>query len=359
MSQLNDVVISVVGARPQFVKVYPLVRAMAGLETRHMIVHTGQHYSEGMSKIFFEQFAMPDPDINLNVGSGSHAEQTAKVMTGFEQVVREVNPKAVVVYGDTNSTLGATLAAVKYYYPLVHIEAGVRQRNRRMPEEINRRMIDVVSDYLACPSDLAVRNLAAEGITDGVSNPGDFMYDSFLLARSAADSQRSILPEYGLTAGNYILSTIHREASTDDPRELIALLDTLGSLGTPVILPMHPRTQNRLRDGGYSTTGRGELRIIDPVGYLQMVQLLAGAQKVVTDSGGLQKEAYWSGVPCVTMMEDTAWQETVEAGWNVLVGTDRDAIRRAVALPRPAGQRPEVYGKPGAAERFVAAMGWG
>lgn len=355
---MNDVVISVVGARPQFVKVYPLVRAMAGRRTRHMIVHTGQHYSEGMSKVFFEQFAMPDPDVNLNVGSGSHAEQTAKVMTGFERLVREVNPKAVVVYGDTNSTLGATLAAVKYYYPIVHVEAGVRQQNRRMPEEINRRMIDVVSDHLVCPSDLAVRNLAAEGITRGVTNPGDFMYDSFLLARSAAAQERPVLPEYGLTAGNYILSTIHREATTDDPRALVALLDTLGHLGMPVILPMHPRTQNRLRENGFSTEGRGALRIIDPVGYLQMVQLLAGASKVVTDSGGLQKEAYWSGVPCITMMEDTAWQETVEAGWNELVGTDLGAIERAVARPRPAGERPEVYGAPGAAERFVADMGW-
>jgi UDP-GlcNAc3NAcA epimerase len=355
---LNDIVVSVVGARPHFVKAYPLVRAMAGLHTKHVILHTGQHYDPTMSDVFFKELSMPAPDINLGVGSGTHAEQTAAIMLGVERALLDIKPKAVVVFGDTNSTLAATLAAAKYYVPLVHIEAGVRCNNRRMPEEINRKIIDHTSDYLICPSELAVANLHREGITDGVMNPGDFMYDTFLFAQSLVGTRESILDAYGLQPKRYLLSTIHRELSTETVGQLIVILDALGSLGEPVILPMHPRTRNRLRESGYVPKSGSQLQITEPVGYLDMLALLSDARKVVTDSGGLQKEAYWMGTPCVTIMSETTWPETIEAGWNVLVGTDMELMRAAVASEMRGTDRPLVYGPPGAAQRLVESMGW-
>lgn len=353
----SDIVVSVVGARPHFIKSFPFVRAMARSNLRLVTIHTGQHYDRNMSALFFEELELSPPDINLNVGSGTHAEQTAAVMVGVEKAVLELKPQAVVVYGDTNSTLGATLAAAKYYFPVVHVEAGVRCANRRMPEEINRILIDHASDYLICPSALALQNLAGEGVTRGVMNQGDFMYDTFLAARKLALSRPVPFEEYGVRAGEYVLSTIHRELSTESSTILVDILSTLDTLGEPVILPLHPRTQARLKDAGF-TPGSGGLRIVPPLGYPEMLQLLSYARRVVTDSGGLQKEAYWAGVPCVTMMTETTWPETIEAGWNVLVGTDGAAIRRAVAAETPEGGRPEVYGPPGAAQRMVETLGW-
>jgi len=355
---LNNIVVSVVGARPHFVKAFPLVQQMNRLSTRHFIIHTGQHYDSNMSALFFEQFEMPTPDVNLNVGSGTHAEQTAQIMVGVEKIVCDLRPKAVVVFGDTNSTLAATLAAAKHYFLVVHVEAGVRCFNRRMPEEINRILIDHASDYLICPSELAERNLRREGVTEGVLNLGDFMYDSFLIAQAGAMKREGILRSHGVEPGKYILSTIHREASTENPQRLALILKMLGQLGEPVILPMHPRTRNCLRDIGFAPKERGLLKIIDPVGYLDMLQLLLNARKVITDSGGVQKEAYWAGVPCITMMNETTWSETVEVGWNVLVGLNQDLIYSAVRSPIPTGERPEVYGPPGAARRMVEALGW-
>ncbi|MDA7679698.1 UDP-N-acetylglucosamine 2-epimerase (non-hydrolyzing) [bacterium] len=354
----NDIIISVVGARPHLTKVYPFVKAMANRKTKHFIVHTGQHYSNEMSNIFFDQFSMPIPNINLNVGSGTHAEQTANVMIGVEKIVLDLKPIGVVVYGDTNSTLGATLAAAKHYYPVVHIEAGVRCDKKHMPEEINRKVIDHSSDYLICPSELAVQNLKREGLIKGVMNLGDFMYDTFLTVKTVAQKKETILPALGLEQNNYYLSTIHREASTNNASVLVALIETLGDLDKPVILPMHPRTQNCLKEVGFNLEKTGNLKIIDPVGHLEIIQFLLNANKVITDSGGLQKEAYWAGVPCITMMDETTWPETLEAGWNVLVGLDTQKIRLSAASPLPEGTRPEVYGAPGAALRLVNAMGW-
>lgn len=354
----NRSIVSVVGARPHFIKAYPLVNALRNGSWRHIIVHTGQHYSEGMSKVFFDQFKMPEPDYNLNIGSGTHAEQTSRVMLGVEKIVKEVNPAAVVVYGDTNSTLGATLAAAKYYYPVVHIEAGVRCSNRRMPEEINRVLIDHTSDVLACPSRVAVENLRREGIERGVLNIGDFMYDTFLMAASSATTATSIVEAMRLPSKGYYLSTIHREASTRSPLVLLDLLRALARQDLPVVLPLHPRARSMLGAVQTEVDELSNLRIIDPVGYLQMLQLLLHAKKVITDSGGLQKEAYWAGVPCVTLMNETTWVETVEAGWNTLAGTSPEQIATAVARLIPHGNRPEVYGAPGAAQRLVEHMGW-
>jgi UDP-GlcNAc3NAcA epimerase len=358
MQTPDDIVISVVGARPHFIKVFPLVKAMAGRKTRHFILHTGQHYDDSMSKVFFEQLGMPAADINLNIGSGSHAEQTAKVMIGVERLVREMRPKAILVYGDTNSTLGATLAAAKHYYPVVHVEAGVRCGNRRMPEEINRKLIDHASDYLVCPSDLAVENLRGEGVTAGVLNLGDFMYDSFLAVKTLAVSRPGLLEAHRVESGRFILSTIHREAATDDPKVLFGLLQALAALDEPVILPLHPRSRARLAASGFTAQSFGSLRLIEPLGYLDMMHLLLHARRVVTDSGGLQKEAYWAGVPCVTLMNETTWTETISAGWNRLIGLDGASIASAIQTPAPTGARPDVYGAPGSAARLVEALGW-
>lgn len=353
-----NTVLSVIGARPHFVKAWPLMREMEGRDTKHVVLHTGQHYDRNMSDVFFEQLRMPAPDIHLGVGSGTHAEQTAKIMVGVEQALFEIQPKAVVVFGDTNSTLAATIAAAKYYFPLVHIEAGVRCDNRRMPEEINRKIIDHTSDFLITPSRLAVDNLAREGITRGVLNLGDLMYDTFLFAKSAAERSEPPLAKYGVLARRFTLSTIHRELSTESAGQLARILDALGTLGEPVILPMHPRTRARLRDSGYTPPEGSQLRIVEPLGYLEMLSLLLHARRVVTDSGGLQKEAYWAGIPCVTVMTETTWPETIDAGWNVLVGLDMEAMRKAVAADVSGRERPEVYGPPGAARRLVDAMGW-
>ena len=359
MTSTTETIVSVIGARPHFVKAFPLMRELAGRRVRHYIIHTGQHYDEKMSQVFFDQLVLPPPDINLGVGSGSHAEQTGKIMLGVERVVLELKPQAVVVFGDTNSTLAAAIATAKHYYPLVHIEGGVRCANRRMPEEINRVLVDHISDFNICPSELAVRNLEREGCAKGALNLGDLMYDSFLGAKAMAASRSSALSELGLESGRYLLATIHRESSTGDLATLGKLLETLGSLGERVIFPMHPRTRALLRANRREATTIGGLTIVEPLGYLDLLQVLSHARKVVTDSGGLQKEAYWAGVPCITMMSDTAWTETVDVGWNTVVGVDAGKIREAVSAPFDhAKPRPEIYGSPGAARRLVEAMGW-
>lgn len=354
----SDCVLTVVGARPHFVKAFPLVRAMEGLNTKHIILHTGQHYDFNMSSLFFEELKMPNPNFNLNVGSGSHAEMTSKIMLGIERVLFEIKPKAVVVFGDTNSTLAATLAAAKYYFPVIHIEAGVRCGNRRMPEEINRKIIDHTSDFLITPSTLAVENLKKEGINEGILNLGDFMYDTFLFAKSIAINKESSIDKYGIVKKGYILSTIHRESSTQSYEQLISILNTLGDLGEPVILPMHPRTRSRILENGYQQASDSKLQIIDPVGYIEMLDLLLHARYVVTDSGGLQKEAYWAGVPCVTVMSETTWTETVEQGWNTLVGLDMVKLKTAISMPFPLTAQTDIYGLPGSANRLVKVMNW-
>jgi len=351
-------IVSVIGARPHFIKAFPLFQAMSHLRDEHTIVHTGQHYDDNMSKLFFDQFGMPSPDINLNIGSGTHAEQTAGVMIGVEKIVLEKKPDFVIVFGDTNSTLAATIAGAKYYYPVVHIEAGVRCFNWRMPEEINRTLIDHASDFLICPSDAAVRNLQSEGITKGVMSLGDVMYDTFEWCRNLVQGRHDMLDMLGIEPGRYVLSTLHREATTDSPEKLLAILRAFETLGEPVVLPVHPRTHKLLQKLDYKPSAGGQLKLIEPVGYLEMLQLLLNARKVATDSGGVQKEAYWAGKGCVTMMEETTWTETVDQGWNVLVGLDPEKLREELKRDHPSQSRPDIYGAPGAAERVVAALGW-
>lgn len=357
-------IISVVGARPHFIKAAPLIAELNKAGKEVLTIHTGQHYDVNMSDIFFRQLKMERADINLGVGSGSHAEQTASVLNSIEPILRAEDPEAVIVYGDTNSTLAAALAAAKLYIPLVHIEAGVRCGNRRMPEEINRKAIDHMSDYLVCPSELAVSHLEREGIVDGVLNLGDFMYDTYAVASELVESESIMPASFSVAPGQkFALCTLHREATTSDPQKLNELLNYLGNQSVHVVLPMHPRTSAVLSAANFSCGSRGSLSVLEPLGYLEMMFLLSKASLVLTDSGGLQKEAYWAGVPCITLMDETTWTETIDAGWNVLTGLDQDRISAAIASFEDGSlgggrKRPDVYGKPGSAARLCSLMGW-
>jgi UDP-N-acetylglucosamine 2-epimerase len=328
-------VVSIVGARPQFVKASMVSRELMRRGAREELVHTGQHYDHGMSAVFFEELGIPEPSRNLGVGSGTHAAQTGDMMVGIERLLLDDRPDAVLVYGDTNSTLAGALAAAKLHVPVAHVEAGLRSFNRTMPEEINRILADHVSDLLFCPTETAVSNLAAEGLTGGVVRTGDVMLDA---TRHFADRAADRAPLSGLTghgAGEYAVATIHRAGNVDDPAVLRSILDGLGRTGLPVILPLHPRTAGRLE--GMRIPENVEIR--DPVGYLAMLTLVRHARCVLTDSGGLQKEALWLSVPCITLRDETEWVETLQGGWNRLVGADPDRIRDAVR-ERPVGPPP-------------------
>lgn len=317
-------------------------------------MHTGQHYDENMSGIFFTQLGMPAPDINLGVGSGSHADQTAAMLVGIEKILIDENPNWVLVYGDTNSTLAGALAAAKLHVPLVHIEAGLRSYNRAMPEEINRVLTDHVSDLLLCPTAQAVKNLEREGIVRGVHNVGDVMLDALQQALPIARSAAHPLQTYHLNPQAYALLTIHRAGNTDDLGRLQAIFSAVGGLDIPVVFPVHPRTRQVLAQTGLCLPAN--LCIIDPVGYLDMLVLEENAHCILTDSGGMQKEAYWLGVPCVTLREETEWVETVEQGWNRLVGADPLAIEDAVLRWKPTGTRPPVYGQGNSAEQITTIL---
>ncbi|MDX6378785.1 MAG: UDP-GlcNAc3NAcA epimerase [Gaiellaceae bacterium] len=337
-------VVSVVGNRPQFVKAAPLHLALAPLADVVM-VDTGQHYDHGLAGIFYDELGIAPPAHRLEVGSGTHAETTARVLEGIEPVLAAEAPDWVVVYGDTNSTLAAALAAVKLGLPVAHVEAGLRSFDRAMPEEINRVLVDAVADLLLCPSGVAVRNLAAEGVARGVHVVGDVMADAARLFGPLAD-------RVGRPDPPYVLATIHREANTRQP-ELGRLVTALSNLGGRVILPLHPRTRAAVAAAGLEFGPEVEVR--EPAGYLEFTALLRGARALVTDSGGAQKEAYFHGIPCVTLRDTTEWVETVESGWNALAGDDAAAIRAAVARPVPA-ERPELYGDGHAAERIAAVL---
>ena len=348
-------VLSVVGARPQFVKAFPLSRA---LRERHeeVLVHTGQHYDEELSDVFFEELSIPEPDHNLGVGSGGHAEQTAAMMTGLAELVEAEAPDVVLVYGDTNSTLAAALVAAKEEPKLAHVEAGLRSHNWSMPEEVNRVLTDHCSDLLFAPTTEAAENLRAEGLYDKVHRTGDVMYDAILAAKDRALSGSTILDDVDVAEGEYVLATVHRAGNTDDPARLRSILEGLGDAPAPVVFPAHPRTVAAMEE--YDLLGLAEerLTLIEPVGYLDFVRLLAGAERVATDSGGVQKEAFYLDRPCVTLRDETEWTELVESGWNRLVGADRGAIRAALSGPVDRPPKPSLYGGGDAAENVVAAL---
>ncbi|MGE5477080.1 MAG: non-hydrolyzing UDP-N-acetylglucosamine 2-epimerase [Bacteroidales bacterium] len=311
-------VLTVVGARPQFIKAAAVSRAFRDFPgMTEVMVHTGQHFDANMSDVFFRELGIPQPSHNLEVHGGGHGQMTGRMLEGIERVLQEEKPDWMLVYGDTNSTIAGALAAAKLHIPVAHVEAGLRSFNRRMPEEVNRVLTDHVSAQLFCPTKAAVDNLAAEGIVDGVHQVGDVMYDATLDAIRRAKVESTILETLGVAPGSYVLATIHRAENTDTAEHLGTVFDYLRAQagGLPVILPLHPRTRGAAERFGLSLDG---LRVIDPVGYLDMARLLDGCVMVLTDSGGVQKEAYFHRKPCVTLRDETEWVETVEAGWNRL-----------------------------------------
>jgi len=324
-------VATIVGARPQFIKAAPVSRELRQQHTE-VLIHTGQHYDDTMSAIFFRELEIPTPDYNLGVGSGAHGQQTGAMLARIEEVLLAEQPDWMLVYGDTNSTLAGALAAAKLHIPVAHIEAGLRSFNRRMPEEINRVLTDHVSTLLFCPTQTAVDNLAAEGITQGAHLVGDVMHEALLWAAERARAQSIILEQLGLGEKGYLLATVHRAENTDDPARLRAILDAFAALDEPIVFPIHPRTQARIEALNLKSKIEN-LKSIPPVGYLDMVQLEQSARMILTDSGGIQKEAYWLGVPCVTLRDETEWVETVQTGWNVLVGAETERIVMTVKNP--------------------------
>ena len=353
-------ILTVVGARPQFIKAAAFSRVVRERHTE-ILVHTGQHYDPSMSDVFFEELGLPRPDHHLGVGSGPHGRQTAQMLERLEGVIRAEAPDAVVIYGDTNSTLAGALAAAKLDLPLAHVEAGLRSHVRAMPEEVNRIVADSVSTHLFAPTQSAVDNLMAEGHalerggTRGrIYLTGDIMYDALLQQAPVAADRSRILEQLALKPGAYAVATVHRAANTDDPRRLESIVDALMTLGEPVILPLHPRTRAALAHTDIEV--EAPVRIIDPVGYLDMIALQQHARIVLTDSGGVQKEAFLLGVPCVTLRDETEWVETLEGGWNVLAGADSERILAAARRPRPPAAPPHVFGDGHAAERMVAAL---
>lgn len=342
-------IVSIVGARPQFVKSAPVSRALSS-RFREVLVHTGQHYDYGMSEIFFEEMEMRPPDFNLGVGGGSHGEQTGRMLIELEKVVNEVKPDCILVYGDTNSTLAGAVVAAKAGIPLTHVEAGLRSFNRAMPEEINRVLTDHVSSFLFCPTDTAIENLKMEGIFTGVHRVGDVMYDALLHNLTIARKRSQVLERLRLSKGTYALTTVHRAANTDDPKRMKSILDALGALSVRVVFPVHPRTQKMIREWGLIVPEN--VMMIEPQGYFDILILQENASGILTDSGGMQKEAYLLGVRCITLREETEWVETVLAGWNKLVGVDRDAIQSAFETWHPQGERLPLYGDGHAAEQI-------
>ena len=347
-------VLTVVGNRPQFVK----AAAVSGpLRAKHeeLLVHTGQHYDDELSAIFFEELALPRPDVQLGLGGGSNTEQTARMLAALGELLGEHAPDAVLVYGDTNSTLAAALAAAQMRIPLAHVEAGMRSYDRAMPEELNRVLTDHLADLLLVPSAGAAANLEREGIAGEVEVVGDVMTDVAALLAPRARADDGPLLEAGVSAGGYLLATAHRPGNVDDPARLELLVELLLSLDAPVVLPLHPRTRARLQAARLLDRLAAGAIVLAPLGYLAFTSLLTRARAVLTDSGGVQKEAYLAGVPCVTLRDTTEWTETVQAGWNVLVDLDAGAARAALERPLPA-QRPALYGDGRAGQRVVRAM---
>ena len=347
-------VVSVVGNRPQFVKAAPLSRALRA-RGEEILVHSGQHYDPELADLFFDELSIPSPDHALGVGAGSPLEQTAAIMLRLEGLLSVERPDMVLAYGDTTTTIATALGL-----PLAHVEAGLRAFDRTMPEEQNRVVTDHLSAMLLCPTDTAVANLAREGITEGVHQVGDVMFDACLMFAPLA-RRRPGPRAFGLEPGGYLLATVHRAAATDTPEALIALVEVMEALGRPAVFPVHPRTRHRLeRAGLWARLERVPgLHLAPPVGYLDFTALLVDAQAVVTDSGGVQKEAYFQGVPCLTLRETTEWVETVQGGFNRLVGMDAGRVRAALADLTIPADRPAYYGDGHAAERIAALVAEG
>jgi UDP-GlcNAc3NAcA epimerase len=342
-------VLSIVGNRPQFIKAAPLSLALRD-RTEEVTLHTGQHYDRELSAVFFEELGLDAPAYRLDAGSGTHAEQTGRMMPGIERAVLEQEPDWVVVYGDTNSTLAGALAAAKIGAPVAHVEAGLRSFDRAMPEEINRVVVDHVAELLLCPSDVAATNLRNEGIERGVHQVGDVMHDANVRLVPLARERSCALGDSDVEPGRYLLLTLHRESNVR-PDVLAAIAGALNRLDEPIVFPAHPRTATALAE--HAIALGPHVRVRPPAGYLDFAALASQARVVLTDSGGVQKEAYWYEVPCVTLRTTTEWVETLEAGWNRLVGADSDAIVTAVGEARRPAEHPPLYGDGHASTRIA------
>jgi UDP-N-acetylglucosamine 2-epimerase len=342
---------TVVGNRPQFVKAAAVSRK---LRERHeeLLIHTGQHYDDELSRIFFEELGIPTPEHQLAIHDGTNSDQTARMLAALEPLLRTAAPDVVLVYGDTNSTLAGALAAAQQRLPIAHVEAGMRSFDRAMPEELNRVLADHASELLLCSTPTAVENLAREGICEGVHLVGDVMADVALTFLPVAEERSTALADAGVEPGEYLLMTVHRAGNVDVPERLARVVELAEQLPMPAVFPLHPRTRVRLRDAGLLERLEAAVKVTQPLGYLDFLKLAHHARAVLTDSGGVQKEAYLLGTPCVTLRNTTEWVETVELGWNVLVDLDAEAALTALMRPAPAEERPELYGGGQAADRI-------
>lgn len=346
-------VLSVVGARPQFVKLAPIAQAMSD-RAEHVVIHTGQHYDELMSDVFFRDLGIPAPDVNLAVGSGKHGQQTGAMLAAIEPVLEEYQPDWVLVYGDTNSTLAAAIAAVKLHLPLAHLEAGLRSFNRRMPEEHNRVLTDHAADLLLAPTQVAMDHLAVEGLSGRSVLVGDVMTDVLYRVRDAVSSMAFDLPE-GVLSGSYYVATLHRPDNTDTPQRLTEILDQLAAADRPVVLLAHPRLVRIAREHAIDLE-QGAIRPTAPLAYPQLVHAVMNSKGVVTDSGGLQKEAFLLRVPCTTVRPETEWIETLAGQWNVLIGNELNGLAAAMSRSRPAPTDIQPYGDGRAADRVIDTL---
>jgi UDP-GlcNAc3NAcA epimerase len=349
-------VLTVVGNRPQFIKAAALSGPLRRVHDE-VLVHTGQHFDDELSAVFFAELGLPAPDRELGISGGSNTSQTARMLAALEPLVQEIAPDAVLVYGDTNSTLSGALAGAQAAVPVVHVEAGMRSFDRSMPEELNRVLVDHASRLLLCSSEVAVENLRRENVSATVELVGDVMVDVAATIQPRARTRLDLLSARGLAPGAYVLATAHRAGNVDVPTRLTALVELLLAVPVPVVFPVHPRTLARLREAGLEErlARDGQVTLTPPLGYLEMTALLCNARAALTDSGGLQKEAYLAGVKCITLRPSTEWTETVELGWNVLVDLDRSAVLAALERDPPA-ERPQLYGDGHAGEHVLAAL---
>lgn len=348
-------IVTVVGARPQFIKCAVLSREIRG-KFDEVIIHTGQHYDADMSGVFFDELSIPLPDYNLKIGSGIPGKQTGEMLAAVEQTLMKEEPALALVYGDTNSTLAGALAASKLNIPIAHVEAGLRSFDRRMPEEINRIVTDHVSDLLFAPTMNASTILRQEGILKGVHVVGDVMVDSVNSYLAMAHERSQVMERFGLEEKGYLVATIHRQSNTDDLGNLMSIIRALGTSEKVVVFPVHPRTKKVLMANGLWEKLPPRIMAIEPLGYLDMLRVMSSADKIVTDSGGIQKEAYIMQVPCITARDTTEWVETIKDGWNVLVGTDTDRLSHEINHFRPTGRQAAPFGDGKACARISSVL---
>jgi UDP-GlcNAc3NAcA epimerase len=350
---------TIVGARPQFIKAATVTRALIERgNVDEIIIHTGQHFDERMSDIFFQELNIPKPTHNLDIHGGRHGEMTGRMMIALESVITAEKPDCLLIYGDTNSTLAGALVAAKLNIPIAHVEAGLRSFNRAMPEEVNRIVADRLSELLFCPSETAVTNLANEGMEQGVFNVGDVMYDAALHFSNADDVRDRLSRDLSIGPKGFFLVTCHRAENTDDPLRLRAILEVLDALAASekIVMPMHPRTHNCIEKYGFAKLTQ-KLTLIPPASYAEMMFLASNAKKIITDSGGLQKEAFFFRVPCITIRDETEWVETVTLGWNQIVGADRARLLEAVASPTAGwDETSQPYGDGQAAHKIAERL---